>query len=355
MRLNAILKAAGFTLALTVCASAANSAAAARFSRNWITNPAIVQLDTSTDIFAVGDPHGDPERLAGVLAAAKLIDGAPSLPDKVKWTGGRSVLVVVGDLIDKWSNSIEVITLLRTLQNDAAIQGGRVVITMGNHEAEFLADPLGKKTKEFSSELKASGMDPVEVGNCGGDIGQFLCGLPIAVRVNDWFFSHAGNTNNRTIGELSAAIEAGFAKDGFSTEELVGDNSILEARLNKKGPGGLPWFQDGKASTDPKKLLAKYTAKLGVQHLVQGHQYGNVKFPDGKNRKEEHFLQRYGILFLIDSGMSEGIEDSVSTGGALRITGPAGQQEAIVICANGKQKTLWSKKKADREEQLCGQ
>jgi hypothetical protein len=60
---------------------------------------------------------------------------------------------------------------------------------------------------------------------------------------------------------------------------------------------------------DPKKLLAKYAAKLGVNHIVQGHQYGNVKFPDGKNRKEEHFFQRYGILFLIDSGMSRGIED----------------------------------------------
>jgi hypothetical protein len=241
MRLNAVLKAVGFMLALIVCAIAVNSAAAA--SRDWTKNPAVVQLDTSEDIFAVGDSHGDPERLAGALAAAKLIDGAPSAPDKVKWAGGRSVLVVVGDLIDKWSDSIEVITLLRTLQSDAATQGGRVIITMGNHEAEFLADPLGKKTKEFSSELKAAGMDPVEVANCSGDIGQFLCGLPIATRVNDWFFSHAGNTNNQTIGELSTAIEAGFAKDGFSTKELIGDNSILEARLNKKGPGGLPWFQ----------------------------------------------------------------------------------------------------------------
>src|SRR4029077_11158710 len=218
---------------------------------------------------AIGDPHGDPQRLAGALAGAKLIDDASSPPDKVKWTGGKSILVVTGDLIDKWKDSLGVITLLRTLQSDAATHGGRVIITMGNHEAEFLADPLGDKTNEFSAELKAAGMDPVEVGNCTGDIGQFLCGLPIAVRVNDWFFSHAGNTNNQTIGELSTAIEAGFAKDGFSTKELIGDNSILEARLNKQGPGGLPWFQDGKASTDPKNLLAKYAAKLGVKHIVQ--------------------------------------------------------------------------------------
>ena len=46
------------------------------------------------------------------------------------------------------------------------------------------------------------------------------------------------------IAELSAAIQNGFAKDGFATKELVGDNSILEARLNKKGPGGMAWFMD---------------------------------------------------------------------------------------------------------------
>ena len=348
MRLNAVLLAVGVTLGLIVCASATAA------SRDWTMNPAVIQLDTPEDIFAVGDPHGDLERLVGVLAAAKLINGAPNLPDMVKWTGGKSVLVVTGDLIDKWGNSIEVITLLRALQRDAAIQGGQVIITMGNHEAEFLSDPLGKKTRDFGLELRAAGIDPIEVASCSGDLGTFLCGLPIAARVNDWFFSHGGNTNKQTIQKLSAAIEAGFAKDGFLAKELVGDNSILEARLNKKGPGGLPWFQDSKSSTNPKKLLAGNAAKLGVRHIVQGHQYGDVKFPDGKNRKEEHIFQRYGILFLIDSGMSRGIEDSDSTGGALHITGLAGKQKAIVICANGKQKTLWNMKKTDREQQHCG-
>jgi hypothetical protein len=349
MRLNIALRVVGCALAL--CGSAGHSAAA---SRDWGANPAIVQLNTTEDVFAIGDPHADPQRLAGALAGAKLIEDASSPPDKVKWAGGKSVLVVTGDMIDKGSDSIGVITLLRTLQSDAATRGGRVIITMGNHEAEFLAGEKDK-TAEFITELTAAGMKPDDVANCGGDIGRFLCGLPIAARVNDWFFSHAGNTDNRTMQQISDAIETGFAKDGFATKELVGKNSILEARLNKKGPNGLPWFQDGKSSTDPQKLLAKYVDTLGVKHLVQGHQYNAVKFPDGKNRKEEHFFQRYGLLFLIDTGMSRGIEDSDSIGGALHITGSGDDQKAIVICPNGQQTTLWSKHKDDREEQLCGE
>src|SRR5262245_30783321 len=261
----------GCALALVICGGAAE---AAKVKRDWKTHPVVVEVDTSEDIFAIGDAHGDPQRLAAALAGADLIADASAPPDKVKWTGGKSILVVTGDMIDKWKDSLGVIALLRTLQSDAATQGGRVIITMGNHEAEFLADPLGDKTSEFSAELKTAGMNPQDVGNCSGDLGRFLCDLPIAVRVNDWFFSHAGNTGNRTMAQISTDIEAGFAQDGFKTAQLIGDNSILEARLNKKGPNHLPWFQDGKAKTNPQKLLARYVATLGVKHLVQGHQYG---------------------------------------------------------------------------------
>ena len=247
------------------------------------------------------------------------------------------------------------IALVRALRSDAAAHGGTVVVTMGNHEAEFLAAPGGKKTKDFSDELVKAHLDPNKIAACDGDIGAFLCTLPIAVRVNDWFFSHAGNTDNRTMDRISKDIEDGFAKDGFATKELVGDNSILEARLNKKGPGGLPWFDDGSDKSDPQKLLEKYVTTLGVKHLVQGHQYNEVKFPDKEDRKEFHFFQRYGLLFLIDTGMSEGIEDSDSIGGALHIAGKGDDQKAIVICPNGDETTLWDKKKTDREEHLCGQ
>lgn len=101
--LNVALRAAGCALALCVCGHAADGAAA---SRDWTTNPAIIQLDTTEDIFAIGDAHGDLQRLAGALAGAKLIEDASAPPDKVKWAGKKKVLVVTGDMIDKGSDSI---------------------------------------------------------------------------------------------------------------------------------------------------------------------------------------------------------------------------------------------------------
>jgi len=301
-------------------------ASGADVRRDWNNYPAVLELDTNEHVFAIGDVHGDRKRLVKVLRAAKLVPALPSAPDQVKWAGGKSVLVIVGDLIDKGHQSLQVIALLRTLQSDAASHGGKVIILMGNHEAEFLAR---REKREFFEQLNKAGPDPTEVANCKRDLGQFLCNLPIAVRVNDWFFSHGGNTNNRTIAGLSAAIEAGINKDGFDTEELTDDNSILEARLHGKSN----WVK----KYEPKELLADYVTKLGVKHLVQGHQPGKVQI-DGIKRKKYTFFQRYGLLFLIDSGMSRHIKGSDSTGGALRIRNG---ENAIVICANGARATLW--------------
>jgi hypothetical protein len=340
--------ATGWVLALSLWAGAPVSAAVAR---DWNAYPAIVQLDTSADVFAIGDPHADWRRLAMVLAGAKLIGAPPPAPDQVRWTGGTSVLVVTGDLIDKGPDSIAVIALLRALRSDAATHGGRVVVTMGNHEAEFLATGGGSKNHGFGDELTKAHLDPQKVRNCDGDIGEFLCTLPIAVRVNDWFFSHAGNTNGQTIDKLEATIEASV-QNGF--KGLVGkrSNSILEARLNSLGPCRLPWFQTGCSKTHPDQLrLDGYIRTLGVHHLVQGHQPGDVKFPDGVKRRKGYFYQRYGLLFLIDTGMSSGIADS--GGGALRITGAGSDQQAIVICPDGDTKVLWSKDVTDHAEKRC--
>ena len=337
-------KSVPFILSALLAASLGSAAFAKgsrpQLQRDWSRFPAIVEIETDEDVYAVGDAHADYDRLVNLLAALKLISAATSDPETVDWTGAKSVLVITGDMIDKWKHSLKVIALVQKLEENAATKGGRVIVTMGNHEAEFLANPNGSKTLEFANELKQAGLKPSKVANCEGDIGQFLCQLPIAVRVNDWFFCHAGNTSDRTIQELAEAIEKGFQKKGFATKELIGDNSILEARLNKKGPNGLPWFYGGDQKTSPKKLLAKYVTKLNVKHLVQGHQPGTVKFLDGKTRHKETLFQRYGLLFLIDSGMSRGIVGSKSIGGGLWIVRK--QTESVtVICANGSKSLLW--------------
>src|SRR5579883_932489 len=143
---------ATLTVLLAVAAQAA--------PRDWSTAPAIVQLDTAEDIFAMGDVHGDRQRLVELLAGAGVIESAAH----PVWTAGRAVLVFTGDLIDKGPDAVGVITLLRALGTEATAAGGRVVVLMGNHEAEFLANPGASKGAEFGAQLSAAGLQPHEVG-----------------------------------------------------------------------------------------------------------------------------------------------------------------------------------------------
>jgi hypothetical protein len=80
----------------------------------------------------IGDVHGELAGLREILLHAGLID------DHDSWTGGGSLLIQVGDVIDRGPCSRECVGLLRSLQSQAPEVGGRVVRLCGNHELMLL-------------------------------------------------------------------------------------------------------------------------------------------------------------------------------------------------------------------------
>jgi hypothetical protein len=309
-----------------------------RASRDWKKQPAFVEVDTAEDVFAIGDVHGDYKRLLTLLAVGKVIDPDPAAPDRVCWRAGKAVLICTGDLIDKGRQSLKVIALFRALQEDAARAGGRVLVLMGNHEAEFLADPADDdKAQEFFKELDKEGLDPKEVaaGRDALGIGDFLRGLPFAARVNDWFFAHAGHTHGMHLHGLRAELEEEVDAKGFEAEILLGKQGLLEARLHNR-----PWWEkEGELPEKSQARLERYVKALGVRHLVIGHQPGKVTFADGSTRKKGEMYQKFdGLIFLIDLGMSEAID--YSSGALLHIRAREGVV-AIAVYPDGKSRELW--------------
>jgi hypothetical protein len=311
--------------------------AAGNVARDWRQHPAVVTIDGAPQIWAIGDIHGDYERLVQLLRTAGLIAAKPTAA--AAWSGGNAVLVITGDMIDKGPRSVDVLRLVRALGPAAAAAGGRVVALMGNHEAEFLAQPDAEKSAEFANELNTAGLNPADTAACRGDIGRFLCDLPMAARLGEWFFCHAGNTAGRTIPRLSSDIVSGVGRDGFATTQLIGADSLLEARLTLKGAATRPWVDADLPRHSASELLAANLAALGARHLVQGHQPSDVPLSDGTERKAGEMFQLYGRLFLIDVGMSRGVGDS--HGAALHIVSADSQVSASAVCSNGKVTPLW--------------
>jgi ribosomal protein S18 acetylase RimI-like enzyme/SAM-dependent methyltransferase len=81
----------------------------------------------------IGDIHGELEGLKQILRDAGLID----IQDN--WIGGDTVLVQMGDMIDRGPMGIQATEFLRRLQE----QGVKVVRLMGNHELMFIQGVLG--------------------------------------------------------------------------------------------------------------------------------------------------------------------------------------------------------------------
>ena len=277
--------------------------------RDWKQYPAIAQVDTKEEIYAVGDVHGDYVRLVELLTAGNIIAGSPRTPEEVQWKAGKAVLVCTGDIIDKGDESLKVIALFRALGPAAAKAGGRVLLTMGNHEASFLLDPFNPKAKTLVKELMEQKIDPkaVAAGQDSLGIGKYLRSLPLGVRVNDWFFAHAGNTRGRNLKQLDVELREGIDMRGFDDSLVPALEGLVESRLHPT----VWWQKAGEPPADSKARLASYAKAMGVNHFVLGHQPGKVTFPDKTMRRKGEIFQAHdGLVFLIDVGMCRALDNA---------------------------------------------
>ena len=99
------------------------------------------------DVIAIGDVHGDGDRLMHVLKVLKLVK--ETRPGEWGWSGGTVGLVIMGDVLDGKSRSdfeykssigdTQLVQILHKLSIDAKWAGGYVVCLLGNHEFMNLA------------------------------------------------------------------------------------------------------------------------------------------------------------------------------------------------------------------------
>src|SRR5690606_19268231 len=87
-------------------------------------------------VVVVPDVHGAYAELVALLDATGVVD------EDLRWTGGDTVLVSLGDLLDRGAESRKVLDLLMRLQREAPARGGEVHVLLGNHEAMNLMGDL---------------------------------------------------------------------------------------------------------------------------------------------------------------------------------------------------------------------
>jgi hypothetical protein len=216
-------------------------------------------------IVAVGDLHGDYDAWLAIARDAGLVDA------KNRWSGGQTILVQTGDIVDRGPDSLKIIQHLRRLEKEAASAGGKVIVLIGNHEAmnvigdlryvdpgEFAAfrdarseaarqaawvanaKPLiasyrAKYPAMTDKEIRADWLAATPLGKLehqqawapGGELGRWAAGLPAVVKLGDTVFVHGGLSAAYTamggIDEINRRVRAAVAAGDTSKASILTD------------------------------------------------------------------------------------------------------------------------------------
>jgi hypothetical protein len=161
-------------------------------------------LPASQKVVAVGDIHGDYDGLIKILRGMKLISASG------KWTGGKTHLVMLGDLIHKGDESRAVMDFLIELEKEALSAGGRVHSLLANYELMATKGSDRNLTYEdletydsYSKDRDQSLMTAYKRAFSGSHkYAKWLRSRPAMVKINDTLFLHGGVTTKMLTGDL---------------------------------------------------------------------------------------------------------------------------------------------------------
>jgi hypothetical protein len=171
----------------------------------YLTNSFVCNLEYKDtfknieDIYVIGDIHGDFDVLKTILKKAKLINNS------LKWIGGKSHLVQLGDLLDgkiRSNNPINndsisameeftIFEFLNDLDKQARKYGGRIHYLLGNHE---IMNILGDFRYVLDKHMSSTGINIRKtLFRPGGYMANLLaCHAYGVLKINNWIFCHGG-------------------------------------------------------------------------------------------------------------------------------------------------------------------
>jgi calcineurin-like phosphoesterase family protein len=309
----------------------------------------VCDIRTTERIVAVGDVHGAYDRFVGILRAAGVIDS------RARWTGGRTVLVQTGDVLDRGADSRRVLDLLQRLEREAASAGGRVYALLGNHEVmRMIADwryvspeeiaafrtsaseelrervygvvaaETAKRARDEKQAHDEAGfrerfMKNVPLGliemqqafGPSGDYGKWLRDRNVLVQVNGIAFVHGG-IDATTAALRCAGINEAVKRDLATAQPTP---ELISKMLATSETGPL-WYRGLATEPDPAfaPQVADILRALGVRAIVVGHTVTNDL------RITPRFAAR---VVTIDTGMLGGNWYPGGVASALEIRGDA--------------------------------
>jgi len=257
-------------------------------------------------IYAISDIHGDKKQAIKLLQKHNVIDG------ENQWIAKTSTLVVNGDSTDRGTDGIGVLRFFYNLAQEAESHGGRVIHTMGNHDALILCIALHAYKEDYNYEhsyvFRGNGGKAHEAISLSRlhDLRKYVQSFPLMCRVDDVLFQHADGFE---IYELAS-------KDGTTPEEKIrAANDYCRSKANTAwGAWNLFYdLTDERYWRNSGELIPEYLESFGARMVVHGH--------TGFHGDSPHFYLDNQVV-NIDAILSRGYRADEDRGCVLVIDSP---------------------------------
>jgi hypothetical protein len=243
----------------------------------------------------MGDIHGNLRSLRKLLEHAQLID------HRHNWSGGRSNLWFIGDLVDRGHDSIGVIDLVMRLQGEAHAAGGSVSCLLGNHEVLFLgAYQFGQcstgSSSSFVTKWRRNGGNKDDLKKLTQQQLAWLTELPAMARVDDTLLAHADSTFYTHYGNSIDEVNEGVCN--ILRQSNVPDWEELLEKFIARGV-----FQHHLVG---KEVVDRFLALYKCKRLIHGHT--PISFVIGQPAKKvtEALIYADGRCVNVDGGLYMG-------------------------------------------------
>ncbi len=219
---------------------------------------------------ALGDLHGD------LGAARRALRLAGAIDEKDHWSGGKLVIVQIGDEIDRGDDDRAILDLFDRLSDEAAAAGGQVIPLLGNHEVMNAALDFRYVTegafRAFSSLAPGHAHDDLEPAARpratafapGGIYAKLLAKRSVTARFGGTLFVHGGILPkhvryglDRIDSEAHAWLLGGT---GAPPKVLTAEDGPLWTRMYSAAPGA-----------EECKILKDMLEEAKADRLVMGH------------------------------------------------------------------------------------
>ncbi|MEZ4999721.1 MAG: metallophosphoesterase, partial [Bacteroidales bacterium] len=218
-------------------------------------------------IFAIGDIHGQYDRMIRMLEKGKVIDS------DLNWIWGDGHLVFMGDIFDRGEGVTEAMWLIYKLERQAAESNGKVHLLLGNHEVMILNNDIRYLANKYYCLTSNTGIEYYSLFSNKSVLGRWIRTKNSIEIIGNTMFVHAG-------------ISPDVAESGLSVDEI---NTLMREYLNNPadtsnaemknlitGNMGPVWYRGYvKSSGNYDKItqdeLDPILQKYNVDHIVIGH------------------------------------------------------------------------------------